>query len=183
MVFYIFMSFAVAFLLYVFGLPNDASLIFHNSLALKMAPIASLAITAYIHLHYFFGSRGKFINSRLDHQRLMSLTWQEFEEMSAEYFKKQGFRARVVGGGGADGGIDVLLDKGSERHIVQCKHWKTKKVGVPIVREIYGLMHAHRATGAKVVSTLGYTKQAYDFAKDKRIELISGSQILAKKAR
>ncbi|MNR62987.1 hypothetical protein D3C85_1851490 [compost metagenome] len=45
---------------------------------------------------------------------------------------------------------------------------------------MYGLVHAHNAHGAKIISTLGYSKQAYEFAKGKPIELITGKQIIEK---
>ena len=43
-----------------------------------------------------------------------------------------------TGGQGADGGIDLVLRKGSERFLVQCKQWRAYKVGVNVVRELYG---------------------------------------------
>ena len=50
-------------------------------------------------------------------------------------------------GVGSDGGIDLRLKKSGNVFLVQCKHWKTQKVDVRIVREMYGLMTAERASG------------------------------------
>lgn len=132
----------------------------------------------FINAFVFTRKSTRFISEKFSYEKLLKLTWQQFEEMTSEYFLLQGFKSRVVGGGGSDGGIDVVIEKNGRSYIVQCKHWKTKKVGVQIVREMYGLVHAHNAYGAKVVSTIGYSKQAYEFAKGKPIELITGKQII-----
>ena len=98
--------------------------------------------------------------------------------MTAEFFEKQGYRTTIIGGSGGDGGIDVKIEKNGKKFIVQCKHWKSKKVGVPIVREMLGVMIDKNADGVKIVSTSGFTKNAYDFARDNNIELITGNQLL-----
>jgi restriction system protein len=45
-----------------------------------------------------------------------------------------------TGGGGPDGGVDLVLRKpggnGSEKFLVQCKQWRALKVGVDVVREL-----------------------------------------------
>lgn len=138
----------------------------------------STVVFFLIHVFVLTRKSTRFISRKFNYERLLKLSWQQFEEMTSEYFLLQGFKSRVVGGGGSDGGIDVIIEKNGRSYIVQCKHWKTKKVGVQIVREMYGLVHANNASGAKIVSTLGYSKQAYEFAKGKPIELITGKQII-----
>ena len=50
-----------------------------------------------------------------------------------------------TGGGGADGGIDLKLRRRRTTTLVQCKHWKTWKVGVISIREFYGVLMAGKA--------------------------------------
>ena len=38
-----------------------------------------------------------------------------------------------------------MLRKDREKFLVQCKQWKAFKVGVTVVRELYGVMAAHGA--------------------------------------
>jgi restriction system protein len=78
---------------------------------------------------------------------LDSITWQEFEILGGEAYRLQGYHVKETGGGGADGGIDLALTKGGETFLVQCKQWKALKVGVDVVRELYGVMAARGATG------------------------------------
>ena len=63
-----------------------------------------------------------------------------------------------------DGGIDLVLSKGSEKFLVQCKQWKAFKVGVTVVRELYGVMAAKGAAGGFVVSSGRFTDDATAFA-------------------
>ena len=78
---------------------------------------------------------------------LDGISWREFEVLVGEAFRLQGFRVLETGGGGADGGVDLVLTRGGEKFLVQCKQWKAFKVGVDVVRELYGVMAARGATG------------------------------------
>ena len=49
-----------------------------------------------------------------------------------------------TGGGGADGGIDLLLAGSEGKVLVQCKQWRARKVGVDRVqRDPSGMNHHH----------------------------------------
>ena len=82
---------------------------------------------------------------------LDGMSWREFEMLVGEGFRLQGYQVVETGGGGADGGIDLVLTKpgksGGEKFLVQCKQWRAFKVGVDVVRELYGVMAARGATG------------------------------------
>ena len=82
---------------------------------------------------------------------LDGMSWREFEMLVGESYRLQGYRVAETCCG-ADGGIDLALTKGSEQFLVQCKQWKAYKVGVDVVRELYGVMAAKGATGGCVVT-------------------------------
>lgn len=105
------------------------------------------------------------------------MTWREFETLVGEYFRRQGFSVVDNGGGGPDGGVDVLLQKGSDRYLVQCKHWRALRVGVEPVRELYGVMAAQRVAGGFVVTSGSFTDEACRFAEGREIELIEGKAL------
>jgi len=109
---------------------------------------------------------------------LNQMSWQEFEMLVGEAFRQRGYSIMENGGGGADGGVDLVLRRDGERFLVQCKQWKTKKVGVKIVRELYGVMAAEGVGGGFVVTSGVFTQEAIEFASGKEIELIDGSQLL-----
>ncbi len=105
---------------------------------------------------------------------LDGMTWNEFELLVGEAFRRQGYAVTETGGGGADGGVDLVLSKGGERFLVQCKQWKAFKVGVTTVRELYGVMAARGAAGGYVVTSGQFTDDAREFAAGRNITLIDG---------
>ncbi|MCU7940935.1 MAG: restriction endonuclease [gamma proteobacterium symbiont of Bathyaustriella thionipta] len=108
---------------------------------------------------------------------ISELSWNEFEEIVAEIFRRKDYTVIENSGAGPDGGIDITLHKGDDIFLVQCKHWKARKVGVRIVREMYGIMTAEQATGVIVVTSGFFTQEALLFANDKPIKLIAGEQL------
>lgn len=108
---------------------------------------------------------------------LAGLSWQEFEWLVGEAFRQRGFSVVEAGGAGPDGGVDILLRLGEERGLVQCKHWKAYKVGLPVVREMLGAMTAKRARRGWVITSGRFTAEAAAFAAEHGIELIDGDKL------
>jgi restriction system protein len=78
---------------------------------------------------------------------LNGMSWREFELLVGEAFRLQGYKVTEQGGAGPDGGVDIVLRKGSDTFLVQCKQCKAFKVSVGVVRELYGVMAAQGAAG------------------------------------
>ncbi|QBY03733.1 restriction endonuclease [Thalassotalea sp. HSM 43] len=107
---------------------------------------------------------------------LKNITWREFEMLVGEVYKKLGYLVYETQAG-ADGGVDLILKRNGEKIIVQCKQWRTQKIGVKTVRELYGVMVAESADRAIVMCSGTYTAESYVFAKGKPLDLIGGSQL------
>lgn len=103
------------------------------------------------------------------------LSWRSFELLVGEAFRKDGFAVVEQGGNGPGGGVDLVLRKGTETFFVQCKHWKSLKVGVDVVRELYGVMAAHGAVGGFVVTSGTFTPDAVEFAEGRNVVLVDGA--------
>lgn len=114
-----------------------------------------------------------------DRESLNAMSWQAFEALVGEAFRQKGYAVTETGGGGADGGVDLVLKKGSETSLVQCKQWKAYKVGVDTVRELYGVMAARAAAGGFVVTSGRFTDDARAFAEGRNIQLIDGKALHA----
>ena len=108
---------------------------------------------------------------------IRSIAWREFEELVGEAYRRKGYRVTETGGGGADGGVDLILRKNGEHLLVQCKNWRMDKVGVKVVRELYGVVAAEGATGGIVICSGAFTQEARDFARGKPIELVEGTAL------
>ncbi len=114
---------------------------------------------------------------------LDGMGWEDFERLVGEGFRQQGYQVVETGGGGADGGMDLVLSRpsqnGREKFLVQCKQWRAHRVGVDVVRELYGVMAARGAAGGFVVTSGRFTEEAARFAGGRNITLLDGPQLLA----
>ena len=106
------------------------------------------------------------------------MRWTDFELLVGEAYRRLGYRVLEMGQGGADGGIDLTIEKDGELTLVQCKQWRNQRIGVTVVREMFGLMVHHRAGAVKIVCTGRFTPEAIAFAKGKQIELVDGDRLL-----
>lgn len=109
---------------------------------------------------------------------LRAMNWREFEMLVGEAFRRQGYRIEETGLGGANGGIDLRLGRNGKTTLVQCKQWRSQRVDVKVVREMYGLLAHHGADAVKIVAIGDFTPDAQRFAHGKPIELIHGEALL-----
>lgn len=108
---------------------------------------------------------------------ICNISWREFEDLVAEAYRRKGYIVTETAGG-ADGGVDIILKKGTEKILVQCKQWRMKKVGVKVIRELYGVVSAEGASEGIVISSGIFTQEARAFARGKPLELIDGTGLL-----
>lgn len=123
--------------------------------------------------------RRRLLDVQSDLDSVSALSWREFEMLVGEAFRRRGYRVEEVGLGGKDGGIDLVLKKDGRTELVQCKRWKQRRVGVRIVREMYGLLSHHGADAVKIVCMGEFTPDAVAFAGGKPIQLISGNTLVS----
>jgi len=111
-------------------------------------------------------------------KKLKRLTWSEFEHLCKLLFEEEGWRVRENETKGADGGVDLRMKRRGTTAIVQCKRYEDARVGVKVVREMYGLMYEYDVDHAYVVTTSEFTKECYRFAEGKEMTLINGEALL-----
>ena len=108
-------------------------------------------------------------------EAIRSLDWDRFEELVEAHYRSEGYSVRREGGSGPDGGVDLRLRSAAgERHLVQCKQWRSRRVGVKIVRELYGVVAAEGADGGIVVTAGTFTPEAMRFAEGIPMQLVDG---------
>ncbi|WP_197475409.1 restriction endonuclease [Grimontia celer] len=104
--------------------------------------------------------------------------WLDFEALVGEYYRQKGFNVSQNLNQAPDGGVDIELRKDGELHLVQCKHWKARKVGVKVLRELYGVLLDRQADRMIVVTSGDFTADAISFANAKQFEFINGGKLL-----
>lgn len=113
-------------------------------------------------------------------QNLMDLNPYEFEKLIVKLFQDMGLDAKLTQSS-RDGGVDcVAYDLRpiiGGKVVIQAKRYRNT-VGVSAVRDLYGTMRHEGANKGILVTTSGYGPDAFNFAKDKPIELIDGSGLL-----
>lgn len=110
-------------------------------------------------------------------EALHGISWQDFERLVGEGFRRLGYQVVETGQAGPDGGVDLELRKQGELHLVQCKQWRAQRVGVEVVRALYGVMAARGAASGIVVSAGKFTNEASRFAEGRNLRLITGDEL------
>ncbi len=119
-----------------------------------------------------------------DKTNIAAMDWEDFEHLIRELFEKEfssnGGEVKVTQAS-RDGGVDaVAFDPDPIRGgkiVIQAKRY-TNTVGVSAVRDLYGTVMNEGATKGILVTTADYGPDAYDFAKDKPLTLLNGSNLL-----
>lgn len=106
---------------------------------------------------------------------LRQLNPRKFEELIAEIVKKMGYEVSLTPKS-KDGGKDIIaLYKspiGHQMFIFECKRYSEEnKVGVELVRGLYGVKTAENYNKAVLVTTSTFTKGARDFVKPLKLQL------------
>ena len=111
---------------------------------------------------------------------LMELKPGEFESLITNLFTEMGLETRQTQPS-RDGGVDcVAFDNRpifGGKVIIQAKRYKNT-VPVSAIRDLFGSVHNEGASKGILVTTSGFGRASFEFAKDKPLELLSGSNPL-----
>lgn len=106
---------------------------------------------------------------------LYQLSSRRFEELVAELLIRKGYNVELTPAT-RDGGKDIYASRknnlGSFLYIVECKKYKpTHKVGVNVLRDLYGVLSKERATYGVAVTTSYFSKPAQDFQQELQFQM------------
>jgi restriction system protein len=144
------------------------------------ALLASWLLTGAVLFIWVGAELWKLTNRRmLDRQTglasIAGISWDQFERLVSEAYRRKGYLADVIASPSGDGGVDIRLTGHGETVLVQCKQWKTRRVGVSVVRELLGVVVHQQAHRGIVVTSGGFTDDARAFARQSaQIELVDG---------
>lgn len=108
---------------------------------------------------------------------LQALSPDEFEDWVARRFKDMGYSVKTTGTGG-DHGVDLIAEKAGEVAVVQCKNYKSRSVGEPVLRDLYGAMHHYEGNKAFLVTTGQLTQAAGKWAEEKPLEVWDADKVV-----
>lgn len=152
---------------------------FANALpSLAWMPAAALTLVAFGSAMQAW-SRGELFANQTSLADIKRLSWQDFERFVGEFYRRQGYRVQESGGGGSDGGVDLVLKKNGETIYVQCKRWRNRRVGIKPTKELFATVVAENAAKGVLMTTAGFTRDAETFAASQpKLELVDGPQLV-----
>ncbi|HEX2749222.1 MAG TPA: restriction endonuclease [Verrucomicrobiales bacterium] len=103
----------------------------------------------------------------------------EFEHLTGEYFRKQGYDVAALGDGTGTGSADLLLHRKNEVIVVKCLPGAQSSIPMEDVRELLALVVGEGATRGIVITSGSFSRRALKFAHRKaggRVQLINGRQ-------
>lgn len=110
---------------------------------------------------------------------ISGMSQQDVARLAVQAYQRQGYRVVEPGGAAAESDAAILLTKATQRLLLQCKYWKTRKIAEMPVRELYGMMAEHDANAGMLITSGSFTLEASRFAGYGLIQLIDGPRLLA----
>ena len=165
---------AVAGLVYLAGVAWHL----HDTLVLQLVVVSVgvMAVVALASLREKARSKRLLVSiRRIEDLRAMSPG--AFEELVLSAYRACGWPGSLTQRG-ADGGVDVILQRDGERIFVQCKRFKEKVVRVDAIRSLKGVMAGEGVARGIFVSSGRYTSEALQAASSYGIETIDGFALL-----
>ncbi len=112
---------------------------------------------------------------RKNPELLRLLPSRKFEEIVADLLTRQGYQVELTPPS-SDGGFDIYAAKqegiGKFLYLVECKRYTPpKKVGVAIVRALYGVVRRHQANAGVIVTTSYFTSDAKEFHEELKYQI------------
>ena len=111
-------------------------------------------------------------------EKLRKIDWFQFEKLIEMIYRHRGFAVERSGGANPDGGVDMVVTSATEKFVVQCKHWRTWKVGVKEIREFLGTLTDTGIKKGVFITSNSYTADARQLAAKHGIEILDESNLI-----
>jgi restriction system protein len=112
---------------------------------------------------------------------LSRLSWRDFQQHIAVHFEGLGYSVdRSPSSEGASRGIDLVLVRGEETIVATCRHWTAFQVPHTDVHHLIGQLPQLGATGALLITSGEFTREAVDAAaRFRHVRLVDGRALRA----
>lgn len=143
-----------------------------------IAPWAALILLIPMPFAFLNGRRRhRLADTHQGRTTIRTLPRRKLEELVTEAYRRRGYQVTESPAPGPKAGIDLRLVRDGKLHLVHSKHWRSRKIGVRAVRELYQVMNREIASSGSLVTNGTFTEAARQFANGKAIELIDGVEL------
>ncbi|HOV57284.1 MAG TPA: restriction endonuclease [Rhodanobacteraceae bacterium] len=146
--------------------------------AVWLPPLLALAAVAAVYgaiaLWRRLRQRQDEVESAIGLQLLHGLKWRELAHLLRQALRPRGYEPADEERAPGEGGFDLLMQRGTERYLVQCKHGGSYTIGAAAVRELLGLLEDQEAGGAILVTTGRFDAEAHAVARNRPVQLFEG---------
>ncbi len=173
---YVLLAFIMPLLEQQGSLVNEVHVIFVPA----FAPVVALALLAPASFSLLNSGRRKkeLHDLQKEIQAIQTLSHKQFENLVAETYSRIGYLVLEHSAFEEDQGIDLVLRKSTNLHLVRCRNWQSHQIDLDIVKQMYSLMYDRQASGTIIITSGTFTREAHRFAANKPIELVDGRQLV-----
>jgi restriction system protein len=152
----------------------------HVSIGSTFAPLIALALLAPASFSLLNSSRKKkkLHDLQKEIQATQTLSRKQFENLVVDTYTRLGYLALEHKTFEGDQGIDLILRKSANLYLVRCRNWQSRQIELDVIKRMYSLMYDRQASGAIIITSGTFSRDAIRFAADKPIDLIDGIQLM-----
>jgi restriction system protein len=173
--FYVFLKYFVPYFETQSTLVNEV----HASFGPIFAPLVALFFLSPVTFSLLkFNRKRKLQDLGKEIQAIQELTWQEFKELVAGAYRNTGYIVLENNAFRSDPSVDLVVRKGANLYLVQCRYWQNRKLGKREVKNLYSLMLDKHASGVFLLTTGIFTNEARYYAASRPINLIDGIDLV-----
>ena len=173
--FYVLLKFVVPYFETQSTLVNEDHVLFGP----VWAPLVALAFLSPVTFSLLkFNRKKKLQDLKEEIQSIQELSWQEFKTLVAEAYRQAGYIILENSTFTSDPSVDLVLRKGANLYLVQCRYWQNRKLGKREVKNLFSLMLDKQASGVFLLTTGIFSNEARYFAASKPVNLVDGIDLI-----
>jgi len=151
----------------------------HVSLSPFLAPVVALAFLSPVTFNLLkFNRKKKLQELKEEIQTIQEVSWPEFKKLVAEAYRQAGYIILENNVFAEDPSIDLVMRKGANLYLVQCRYWQNRKLGRREVKNLFALLHDKQASGAFLLTTGIFTNEARHYAANRPVNLVDGIELV-----
>ena len=174
--FYVLLKFVAPYFETQSTLVNDV----HVSFGPVWAPLVALVFLSPVTFSLLkFNRKKKLQDLKEEIQSIQELSWLELKKLVAEAYRQAGYIILENSAFTSDPSVDLVMRKGANLYLVQCRYWQNRKLGKREVKNLFSLMLDKQASGVFLLTTGIFTNEARHYAAIRPVNLVDGIELVA----